>query len=33
VIRPLPFLSAKPPRVRDVLAEALRPMFSKAPSA
>ena len=33
VIRPLPFLSAKPPRVRDVLAEALRPMFSKAPNA
>jgi putative membrane protein len=28
VIRPLPFLAAKPPRVRDVLAEALRPLFA-----
>jgi putative membrane protein len=28
VIRPLPFLAAKPPRVRDVLAEALKPLFS-----
>lgn len=27
VIRPLPFLAAKPPRVRDVLAEALKPLF------
>ena len=27
VIRPLPFLVTKPPRVRDVLGEALRPMF------
>jgi putative membrane protein len=27
VIRPLPFLAAKPPRVRDVLAEALKPML------
>ncbi|HJU30228.1 MAG TPA: TIGR01620 family protein [Hyphomicrobiaceae bacterium] len=27
VIRPLPFLVIKPPRVRDVLGEALRPMF------
>jgi putative membrane protein len=27
VIRPLPFLSAKRPRVREVLGEALRPMF------
>jgi putative membrane protein len=24
VIRPLPFLASKPPRVRDILAEALR---------
>ena len=30
VIRPLPFLAAKPPRVRDVLAEALKPLFSAA---
>jgi putative membrane protein len=30
VIRPLPFLAAKPPRVRDVLGEALRPMFSSS---
>jgi putative membrane protein len=28
VIRPLPFLAAKPPRVRDVLAEALKPLIS-----
>jgi putative membrane protein len=28
VIRPLPFLAAKPPRVRDVLAAALKPLFS-----
>jgi putative membrane protein len=27
VIRPLPFLAAKPPRARDVLAEALKPML------
>ena len=27
VIRPLPYLAAKPPRVRDVLGEALKPMF------
>ena len=27
VIRPLPYLGAKPPRVRDVLGEVLRPMF------
>jgi putative membrane protein len=30
VIRPLPFLAAKPPRVRDVLAEALRPLISSS---
>ncbi len=30
VIRPLPFLAARRPRVRDVLGEALRPMFSQA---
>ncbi|MBX9589177.1 MAG: TIGR01620 family protein [Hyphomonadaceae bacterium] len=28
VIRPLPFLAAKPPRVRDILTEALKPIFS-----
>jgi putative membrane protein len=28
VIRPLPFLAAKRPRVRDVLGEVLRPMFT-----
>jgi putative membrane protein len=35
VIRPLPFLAAKPPRARDVLGEVLRPMFgrAKAPGA
>ena len=27
VIRPLPYLAAKPPRVRDVLGEVLKPMF------
>ena len=26
-IRPLPFLIAKPPRLRDILAEALKPLF------
>jgi putative membrane protein len=30
VIRPLPYLAAKPPRVRDVLGEVLKPMFSSA---
>ncbi len=30
VIRPLPFLVAKRPRVREVLAEVLRPMFGQA---
>jgi putative membrane protein len=30
VVRPLPFLAAKPPRVRDVLAEALRPLISSS---
>ena len=29
VIRPLPFLAAKRPRVRDVLGEVLRPMFTQ----
>ena len=29
VIRPLPFLAAKPPRVRDVLAEALKPLYRR----
>jgi putative membrane protein len=27
VIRPLPYLAARPPRARDVLGEVLRPMF------
>jgi hypothetical protein len=30
VIRPLPFLVARRPRVREVLAEALKPMFTQA---
>ena len=29
VIRPLPFITAKPPRVRDILGEVLKPMFGK----
>ena len=35
VIRPLPYLAAKPPRVRDVLGEVLKPMFGagRTPSA
>lgn len=33
VIRPLPFLGAKPPRMRDVLAEALKPLLSRSKSA
>jgi putative membrane protein len=33
VIRPVPFLAAKPPRVRDVLAEALRPLIARRPAA
>jgi putative membrane protein len=28
VIRPLPFLSARPPRARDLLAEALKPLIT-----
>lgn len=32
VIRPLPFLGAQPPRVRDILAEVLKPMFSASPT-
>jgi putative membrane protein len=32
VIRPLPFLAAKRPRVRDVLGEVLRPMFGQSKS-
>lgn len=34
-IRPVPFLAGKPPRIRDVLAEALKPLFSRkgAPGA
>ncbi|KAB2910512.1 MAG: TIGR01620 family protein [Hyphomicrobiaceae bacterium] len=31
VVRPLPFLAAKPPRVRDVLGEVLKPMFRASP--
>jgi uncharacterized membrane protein YcjF (UPF0283 family) len=27
VIRPLPFLASKPPRLRDVLGEVLKPVF------
>jgi putative membrane protein len=30
VIRPLPFLVARRPRVREVLAEALKPLFTQA---
>jgi putative membrane protein len=33
VIRPLPFLAAKPPRVRDVLGEVLRPLVMPRPSS
>ena len=33
VIRPLPYLAAKRPRVRDVLGEVLKPMFAKTPSS
>ena len=29
VIRPLPYLTTKPPRVRDVLGEVLKPMFGR----
>jgi putative membrane protein len=32
-IRPMPFLAARPPRVRDVLAEALRPLIARRPAA
>jgi putative membrane protein len=32
-IRPMPFRIAKAPRVRDVLAEALRPLISRKPAA
>jgi uncharacterized membrane protein YcjF (UPF0283 family) len=32
VIRPLPFLAAKPPRVRDILVTALKPMLSQSKS-
>jgi putative membrane protein len=30
VIRPLPFLAAKPPRVRDILGAVLKPMFAQS---
>jgi hypothetical protein len=29
VIRPLPFLSTRPPRVRDLLGEALKPLIAR----
>jgi putative membrane protein len=32
VIRPMPFLAARPPRVRDVLTEALRPLIARKPA-
>jgi putative membrane protein len=32
VIRPLPFLAAKRPRVREVLGEVLKPMFGQSKS-
>jgi putative membrane protein len=30
VIRPLPFLTSKPPRMRDIVAEAMKPLISRA---
>lgn len=30
VIRPLPFLTSQPPRMRDILAEAMKPLISRA---
>ncbi len=33
VIRPLPYLAAKPPRARDVLGEVLKPMFGAGKSS
>ncbi len=32
-IRPMPFLAARPPRVRDVLADALRPLIARKSTA
>jgi putative membrane protein len=32
-IRPMPFLAVKPPRVRDVLAEALKPLIARKSGA
>jgi putative membrane protein len=32
VIRPVPFLASRPPRIRDVLAEALKPLFNRKPA-
>jgi putative membrane protein len=32
VIRPVPFLVAKPPRMRDVVAEALKPLIGRKPT-
>jgi putative membrane protein len=31
VIRPMPFLATRPPRIRDVLAEALKPLVGRKP--
>jgi putative membrane protein len=33
VIRPVPFQVAKPPRIRDVLAEALKPIITRQSGA
>jgi putative membrane protein len=33
VIRPMPFHIAKPPRIRDVLAEALKPLIARKPAS
>jgi putative membrane protein len=33
VIRPVPFRTAKPPRIRDVLAEALKPLVARRPGS
>jgi putative membrane protein len=33
VIRPVPFQAARPPRIRDVLAEALKPIITRQPGA
>jgi hypothetical protein len=33
VIRPVPFQAARPLRIRDVLAEALKPIITRQPGA